>query len=63
MLYYQCNVCAPVWNAKASMYLRIDLVSLKALYMHLISPPYSHGPKLIESAIYRINKFQREYEK
>ena len=26
LLYYQCNVGAPVWSAKDSMYLRTDLV-------------------------------------
>ena len=34
----QYTVGAPVWSAKASMYLRITLVFLTALYMHLISP-------------------------
>ena len=33
----QCNVSAPVWNYKASMYLWITLVLLTSLYMHLIS--------------------------
>ena len=33
----QFTVGAPVWSAKASMYLRITLVLLTALYMHLIS--------------------------
>ena len=36
MLYFQCTVGAPVWSAKASMYLRIALVLLTAFYMHLI---------------------------
>ena len=34
----QCNVGAPVWSVKASIYLRITLVFLIDLYMHLISP-------------------------
>ena len=34
----QCTVGAPVWSAKSSMYLRITLVFLTALYMHLIYP-------------------------
>ena len=33
----QFTVGAPVWSAKYSMYLRITLVLLTALYMHLIS--------------------------
>ena len=32
------TVGVPVWSAKASMYLRITVVFLTALYMHLISP-------------------------
>ena len=35
----QCTAGAPVWIAMASMYVRIALVFLKALYMHIISPP------------------------
>ena len=34
----QFTIGAPVWSAKASMYLRIALVLLTALYKHLISP-------------------------
>ena len=34
----QCTVDAPMQSAKASMYLRIVLVFLKALYMHIIYP-------------------------
>ena len=34
----QCTVGAPIWSYKASMYLRITLVYLTALYMHLIYP-------------------------
>ena len=34
----QCTVGSPVWSAKASMYLRINLVFLTAFYMHLIYP-------------------------
>ena len=32
----QCTVGAPVWSAKSSMYLRITLVLLTALYMHIV---------------------------
>ena len=35
----QSTVGAPVWNAKASMYLHTALVFLTDFYMHLISPP------------------------
>ena len=38
VLYSQCYVGAPVWSAKASMYLRITLVFLTALYIHIIYP-------------------------
>ena len=38
VLYYQCTVGAPVWSANVSMYLRINLFFLTALYMHIISP-------------------------
>ena len=38
VLYSQYNVVAPVWSEKDSMYLRITLVFLTALYMHLIYP-------------------------
>ena len=42
----QCTVGAPVYSAKAYMYLRITLVFLTTLYMHLF-------PKSVESdAIY-----------
>ena len=34
----QCTVGAPVWIAKASMYLRIALVFFTDLYMHIIYP-------------------------
>ena len=34
----QCTVSAPVYSAKASMYLRITLGFFTSLYMHLISP-------------------------
>ena len=37
LLSSQCTVGAPVWSAKAYIYLRIALVLLIALYMHLIS--------------------------
>ena len=37
VLYSQCTVSAPVWGAKASMYLRMTLVLFTDLYMHLIS--------------------------
>ena len=33
---YQCNFGVPVWSANASMYLRIALFLLTALYMYLI---------------------------
>ena len=39
VLSYQCTFVAPVWIAKAYMYLRVNLFFLAALYMHLISPP------------------------
>ena len=39
VLSYQCTVGAPVWSAKASIYLWIYLVLFTALYMNLISPP------------------------
>ena len=39
MLYYQYTLGAPVWIAKAYMYLRITFVLLKDLYMRLIYPP------------------------
>ena len=38
LLSFQCTVGAPLWSAKVSMYLWIDLVFLTYLYMHLISP-------------------------
>ena len=38
VLYSQCNVVVPMWSDKASIYLRITLFFLTALYMHLISP-------------------------
>ena len=38
VLSYQYNVGAPVWSAKDSMYLRINLVFFTDLYMHLIYP-------------------------
>ena len=38
VLAYQCTVGAPVWSARASMYIRITLVLLTDLYMHLIYP-------------------------
>ena len=38
VLYYQCTVGAPVWSAKACMYLPIELVLLKSFYRYLISP-------------------------
>ena len=34
----QYTVVAPVWSAKASMYLLIALILLTSLYMHLIYP-------------------------
>ena len=34
----QCSVGEPVWSAKASIYLEITLVLLRALYMYLIFP-------------------------
>ena len=37
LLSSQITVGAPVWSARAYMYLWIILVLLKALYMHLIS--------------------------
>ena len=37
VLSYECTVGLLVWSAKASMYLRINLVFLTALYMYLIS--------------------------
>ena len=33
----QCNIGAPVFSAKFSMYLLMDLVLLTVLYIHLIS--------------------------
>ena len=33
-----CTSGAPVWDAKAYMYLQTALVFLTALYMHIISP-------------------------
>ena len=36
VLYYQFNVCTPVWSSKASMYLHIHLFLLTALHMNLI---------------------------
>ena len=39
VLSYQCTVGAPVWSAKASIYLWIYLVLFTALYMNLIYPP------------------------
>ena len=38
VLYYQCNVGAPVRSSKSSMYLRITFVFLTDFYMHQISP-------------------------
>ena len=38
VLSYQWTVGAPVWSAKASIYLWITLVLFTAVYMHLISP-------------------------
>ena len=38
VLYYQCTVSAPVCSVKSFVYLRINLVSLTAFYMYLISP-------------------------
>ena len=38
VLSFQYTVGAPVWNAKASMYLRIIFFFFTALYMHLIYP-------------------------
>ena len=38
VLSYECTVGLLVWSAKASMYLRINLVFLTALYMYLIYP-------------------------
>ena len=38
VLYSQCTVGAPVWSVRDSMYLRINLVLLSALYMNLIYP-------------------------
>ena len=38
VLSYQCTVGAPVWSAKALMYLRTTLVLLTDLYLHLIYP-------------------------
>ena len=38
VLYSQCTVVAPVWSAKASIYLQINLVFLTALYIHIIYP-------------------------
>ena len=38
MLSYQCTVGAPVYISKASVYLCIALVFLKALYIHIIFP-------------------------
>ena len=45
VLSYQCTVVAPVWSAKYSMYIRITLIFLTALYMYLIPP--SVGSKAI----------------
>ena len=38
VLYSHYTVGAPVWSAKASMYLRTTLVFFTAFYMHIISP-------------------------
>ena len=38
VVYSQCTLGAPVWSAKYSMYIQINLVLFTALYMHLISP-------------------------
>ena len=38
MLSSQYTVGAPVWSAKDSMYIRITLFFLTALYMHIIYP-------------------------
>ena len=38
VFYSRCNIGAPVWSAKDSIYLGMALVFLKALYMHIISP-------------------------
>ena len=38
VLLSQNNVVAPLWSAKASMYRRVVLVFLTALYMDIIYP-------------------------
>ena len=38
VLYYQCTGGAPLWSARASMYLRITSFLFTDLYIHLIYP-------------------------